>query len=179
MQITTKHLYLGAGIIVVLLVFIFWPMKKVATTSVNNTTVPTQVLPDSSYKTTTLTMGEGSLMKTFTTEISDTPMLEQLGLSYRTSIAPDFAMLFNFAKPATYQFWMKDMSFPLDIIWLDANKKVVYIAKDLSPDTYPQSYGPSMPTQYVIEVAAGTVDRIGLKLGDSAVFTCGDGFCMR
>jgi uncharacterized membrane protein (UPF0127 family) len=169
--ITTKHLYISAGVIIVLIVLIFLPIHKVVKKSVPlsgvaTTTTPTGALPASVYATTTLIMAGHA----FTTEISDTPALQELGLSYRTSIAPDFAMLFVFDTPSTYQFWMKDMNFPLDIIWLNASKHIVYIQKNLSPNTYPQSYGPSTPAQYVIEVASGTAERIGLKVGDPVTF---------
>ncbi len=98
----------------------------------------------------------------FTTEVADTPALQQLGLSYRKSIGPNNAMLFVFGMPGDYKFWMKDMNFPLDIIWLSSDKKIIYIKKDLSPQTYPQSFGPATSTQYVIEVAQGTVERLKL-----------------
>jgi uncharacterized membrane protein (UPF0127 family) len=76
-------------------------------------------------------------------------------------------MLFVFASPDVYQFWMKDMNFPIDIIWLDANKKVVLIEHDVAPSTYPDSYGPETLTQYVIEIPAGEAKRAGLKVGDT------------
>ena len=162
-------------VLVVLVAMVFLPHKSV----VVSTTVSQQTdepLPANDYKTTALVMAG----ETFNAQIADTPELQELGLSYRTSLGSQDAMLFVFAEPrANNLFWMKGMNFPLDIIWLDSNKTVIYIEPDLSPATYPQGFGPSTPSQYVIEVNAGTVSRLGLKVGDTFAFTCNNVFCMR
>lgn len=103
----------------------------------------------------------------FTLEISDTEALRERGLSYRGELPENGGMLFIFPTPSVYQFWMKDMNFPIDIIWLDQNKKVVYIEYSLATSTYPKSFGPTTLTQYVIEIPAGKVKEIGLKVGDN------------
>jgi uncharacterized membrane protein (UPF0127 family) len=102
----------------------------------------------------------------FTLEIADTPALQERGLSYRESLASSTGMLFIFDTPALYHFWMKDMNFPIDIIWLNQNKKVVHIEHSISPSTYPQSFGPQTSTQYVIEIPAGRAKEIGISKGD-------------
>lgn len=107
---------------------------------------------------------------TFTLEIANTEALQERGLSYRTSLAPNTGMIFVFNTPALYYFWMKDMNFPIDIIWLDKDKKVVHIEHSLAPHTYPKSYGPDTSTQYVIEISAGETDKIGLSLGGTIGF---------
>lgn len=101
----------------------------------------------------------------FSLEIADTPFLQERGLSYRAGLAPNTGMLFVFDTPSLYYFWMKDMDFPIDIIWLDQNKKVVHIESNLSSSTYPESFGPEIPTQYVIELNAGESKRAGLTVG--------------
>lgn len=106
----------------------------------------------------------------YTLEVADTDFLRERGLSYRTSLAPQTGMLFIFDTPRISKFWMKDMNFPIDIIWLDADKKVVHIEHSVSPSTYPQSFGPETPTQYVIEIPAGEAQNIGLSKGDIAGF---------
>jgi len=103
---------------------------------------------------------------TFVLEIADTPALKERGLSYRTQLTPHTGMLFVFDTPAPHYFWMKDMNFPIDIIWLDRSKKVVHIEKNLSPETYPKSFGPETLTQYVIEIQAGLAENSALKVGD-------------
>lgn len=106
----------------------------------------------------------------FVLEVADTFALQERGLSYRQNLAPQTGMLFVFDTPGMYYFWMKDMNFPIDIIWLDQNKKVVHIEHSLSPSTYPDSFGPETPTQYVIEIPAGEATRIGLVLGNIVNF---------
>lgn len=106
----------------------------------------------------------------FTLEISDTEALRARGLSYRGGLPENGGMLFIFPAPGVYQFWMKDMNFPIDIIWLDQNKKVVHIEHSLATSTYPNSFGPTTQTQYVIELLAGEVKRISLTLGEKISF---------
>ncbi len=106
----------------------------------------------------------------FLFEIADTPALQERGLSYRGELPTNTGMIFIFPVPGMYYFWMKDMNFPIDIIWLDKNKKVVHIEENLSPKTYPESFGPTSLTQYVIELQAGVVKTIGLQVGDNVAF---------
>ncbi len=125
-----------------------------------------QVIPQGSYKTKEVVLGNTR----YVLDIADTAPLREQGLSYRTSLAPQTGMLFVFNSPGVLKFWMKDMNFPLDIIWLDADKKIVHIEYGLSPSTYPRSFGPEIPTQYVIELRSGDVERNGVRIGDKINF---------
>lgn len=99
--------------------------------------------------------------------IADTDATRELGLGGRASIPEDQAILFVFDKPDTYEFWMKDMQFPIDIIWLDAEKSIVFIESDVSPDSYPDStFAPEKESLFVIEANAGFVSNHNLKVGD-------------
>ena len=129
-------------------------------------TKPVDVASQVSYEKKEVVLGDTQ----YTLEIADTDLLRERGLSYRTSLAPQTGMLFVFEVPQTLRFWMKDMNFPIDIIWLDADKKVVHIEHALSPSTYPDSFGPETPTQYVIELNARDAQKIGLKRGDMVDF---------
>jgi uncharacterized membrane protein (UPF0127 family) len=62
------------------------------------------------------------------------------------------------------------MGFPLDIIWTDADKKIVTIEEDVQPDTYPKSFCPDQLALYVIEVNAGVSKRAGLVEGQQLQF---------
>ena len=104
--------------------------------------------------------------KALVLEVSDNPLERQIGLSFRESLAIDAGMLFVFEKPDKHGIWMKDMNFPLDIIWLDENFKVVNFKKDVSPDTFPTAFTPSSPALYVIETNTGFVDRFSIKIGE-------------
>ncbi len=117
---------------------------------------------------------EGTLVMNgmvFRAEVVDTPQAVEKGLSGRQSLAPDAAMLFVFDEAKTWCFWMKDMEFSLDILWLDDSKTIVAVESDLAPETYPQDYCPPKPALYVVEVRAGTADQLGLKPGAQVSFT--------
>ena len=96
-----------------------------------------------------------------------------LGLGQRASLPADEGMLFIFNTPAQYAFWMKDMSFPIDMIWLDADFNIVYIASNVSPATYPETFSPnptSEPSLYVLETNAGYAARNELTIGEPLGF---------
>jgi len=93
------------------------------------------------------------------------------GLQFRDSLAENSGMLFVFRRSARHSFWMKDTYIPLDIIWLDKAGRVVSIARNVPPckkQTCP-SYEPSADALYVLEVKAGTVSRLGIRVQDEAV----------
>jgi uncharacterized membrane protein (UPF0127 family) len=108
--------------------------------------------------------------KTFSVEVADTQYLLEKGLSGHAPLASNEGMLFIFQTPDTYGFWMKDMLFPLDIIWIGSDLRIVSIEKSLSPDTYPQVFYPVSPALYVLEIPAGESDALHLKIGDSVQF---------
>ncbi len=90
------------------------------------------------------------------------------GLQFRKSLGQDKGMLFVFAQPDVYSFWMKDTYIPLDMIWLDYSRQVVFIHENALPcqqDLCP-SYGPSGKAMYVLEVNSGWIKKTGLKTGD-------------
>ncbi|MBX4216008.1 DUF192 domain-containing protein [Candidatus Parcubacteria bacterium] len=117
-----------------------------------------------------VTNGEVGLAgTTIRVAIADTPALWTQGLSGTPSMPKDAGMLFVFDTPDKYGFWMKDMNFPLDIIWLDELGKVIYMKKDALPSSYPESFGPALPAKYVLEVNAGFAEQHGLMEGDQAV----------
>lgn len=87
------------------------------------------------------------------------------GLSARGGLAKDTGMLFVFTNDDTYGFWMKDMRFPIDIIWLDASYTIVDMEERVEPATYPTVFYPSAPARYVLEVPAGFVQEHGLSIG--------------
>lgn len=100
-------------------------------------------------------------------DIAATDETRLRGLGGRSSMKDDQGMVFVFDQPKSECFWMKDMQFPLDIIWMDANKKVVYIEKNVVPGTYPKSFCPSENAKYVIELGAGQVARSHISVGQT------------
>jgi len=98
--------------------------------------------------------------------IADTPATREKGLSGRAGLANDEGMLFIFPRDGTYSFWMKDMRFSIDIIWISAGGRIVHIAPDVSPETYPEDFVSPTPARYVLEVPAGFAGVHGLDVGD-------------
>ena len=90
-------------------------------------------------------------------EVASTDFERQLGLSGRNVLEDGRGMLFMFDTEGEWGIWMKDMNFPIDIIWASQDGTVVTVAKDISPDTYPQAFYPSVPARFVLEVPAGFV----------------------
>ncbi len=98
--------------------------------------------------------------------LANTDELRALGLSYTDQIQENQGMLFIFDIPARYGFWMKDMRYSLDIIWIDEDYKIVDISKNIEPNTYPELFYPQSPVKYVLEVGAGFADRYSILNGD-------------
>lgn len=103
-------------------------------------------------------------------DLATTVAEQAQGLSGRPALASDHGMLFIFPKPAKYLFWMKDMNFPIDMIWLGEDLRVVYIKKNATPDSYPRTFGPDENSKYVLEVVSGFADKNNLQVGDSVTF---------
>jgi len=108
----------------------------------------------------------------FYVEIADTPEKRNQGLMYRENLDEDRGMLFIFEKEEIYSFWMKNTLIPLDIIWLNENKEVVFIVKNAQPceEENCPSIKPDKEARYVLEINAGLVDKIGLKTGNYLTF---------
>jgi hypothetical protein len=123
----------------------------------------------------------GRILKT---ELALTSEAQQKGLSGREELKEDESMLFIFNYPSRYSFWMKDMNFPIDIIWLDENLNVVYVKENATPESYlptgqaglstgkagPKSFMPNQNAKYVLEVFASFSEKNNLKVGDKAEF---------
>lgn len=103
-------------------------------------------------------------------ELARTDAQRELGLSGHKPLADNQGMLFVFDAPGQYGFWMKDMLYPLDIIWISAGHNIVHMEKDLSPGSYPKVFTPPEYSQYVLEVNAGVSDKNGWREGDAVKF---------
>lgn len=96
------------------------------------------------------------------------------GLMYRDSLAPDAGMLFAYGKPGTYRYWMYNVKFPIDILWLDENRRIVQIIHKVPPCTAAADqcpvYGGDYESLYVVEINAGLAAKHNLKPGMSIEF---------
>jgi len=102
--------------------------------------------------------------------IARTPAELQQGLSGTRSLPPNQGMLFVFPKADIYPFWMKDMQYPIDILWIDEDGRIVYVAPNVSPDSYPATYKSSTPALYILELNAGFAEAHSVRVGDTVHF---------
>ena len=110
--------------------------------------------------------------KLITAEIAKTPQQITRGLSDRKSLPKDEGMLFFLGGRRIATFWMKDMLFPIDIIWID-NEKVVYIIENAPPPNASSTptYTPDKPSTHVLEVNAGFAQKHNIKVGAKVTIT--------
>lgn len=109
-------------------------------------------------------------------DLALTTETQELGLGDRNALQDNSGMLFVFDTLGNYPFWMKDMKFPIDIVWLipgdtELEAKVIYIKKNAEPASYPEAFGPDQDAKYVLEVPAGFSEKNNLKIGDIVLFT--------
>ena len=102
-------------------------------------------------------------------EVSDTPAKRGLGLGNRDALRKGWGMLFVFERRIRHRFWMKDMRFPIDIIWLD-NQRIVEIAERVPPpdaESKPSLLVPGHPSNFVLELESGRVEALGISVGQT------------
>lgn len=106
----------------------------------------------------------------FSVAIAKSSKDKQVGLSSRASLGKDEGMIFSFGTPDYYHFWMKNMKFPIDIIYIK-DRKIVTILDNVpvpttNPDN-PETYQPTEAADTVLEIGAGVAKQYGIKVGDS------------
>lgn len=105
-------------------------------------------------------------------EVADTQAKRSKGLGGKQSLASDEGMLFVFPKADKYPFWMKGLAFPLDFVWI-RGEVVVDILQDVQPPSPGQTddslpiYLPREEVDKVLEINAGTIQRLDIKVGDA------------
>ena len=105
-----------------------------------------------------------------TLALATTAAEHEQGLSDTKQLSFDQGMLFIFDSSVIPAFWMKDMNYPLDIIWIGADKKVVGVVQNLDPKTYPKTFSPNEPIKYVLEVSSGFYKTNDVHIGDTISF---------
>ena len=111
----------------------------------------------------------GAAIKKIDVEVADNEADRNRGLMYRPYMPDSVGMLFIFEQSEPQSFWMKNTIIPLDILYVNENKEIVYIHKNTTP--YSEQSLPSYENaQYVVEVNGGFTDRYGIKVGDSISF---------
>ena len=109
----------------------------------------------------------GSLVQAI---VADSSAERSKGLSGTSDLAPNQGMLFVFPQDGEHGMWMKDMKYPIDIIWLSSDKKVVDIEANAAPSSYPNVFTPSGSARYVLEVPGGFAASANIRIGVQADF---------
>ena len=106
--------------------------------------------------------------------VAKTPKEQHIGLSDRNSLPLDTGMIFPFDHPDYYQFWMRHMKFPLDIIYVNG-EKIVTVLENVQNPPYsmenPPILRPQIPADKILEVNAGTAKKYNVKSGDTIKVT--------
>lgn len=108
---------------------------------------------------------------TFKVWVADSEAERIQGLSGVERLNADGGLLMEFATDELWGIWMKDMKIPLDIVWLNKDRQIIYIVKSATPELSTNVvFKPTEPARYVLELPAGTVNRVGILTGQLAEF---------
>lgn len=99
-------------------------------------------------------------------KVADTPALREKGLSGKDPLLPLEGLLFVFPQDGSYSFWMKDMKFSIDILWISSDGYIVHALQALSPESYPHTFTSPEPARYVLELPSGFMERHEIFVGD-------------
>ena len=109
----------------------------------------------------------------FTVEVAETPETLTRGLMERPALAPNAGMLFIFSDVAPRAFWMMNTLIPLDMLFIDADRRIINIQANAPPCEPPQhcpTYHSTAPAKYVLEIAGGRAQALGIRTGDQLHF---------
>ncbi len=91
------------------------------------------------------------------------------GLSGTPFLPENVVKLFVFGALGNHSIWMKDMNYAIDIMWLSEEGEIIHIEKDVSPDSYPESFSAPKPSWFVLEASAGFSEDNNIEVGDQVV----------
>lgn len=102
--------------------------------------------------------------------LAETQTQRVQGLSDKERIGEREGMLFIFPKQDYHGIWMKDMKFPIDVLWINDAYQIVHIVTDMDPSSYPEVYSPKLKAKYVLELPAGFVQRYSISESSYVAF---------
>lgn len=118
----------------------------------------------------TISKASGEFVVTLDVEFAETDYERETGLMHRTSMDDNQGMLFIFSTQLPRSFYMKNTYIPLDIIYLNKDKKIVSFQENAEP-LNEKSLPSKVPALYVLEVNAGLAEKWLLEIGDTIIFT--------
>lgn len=153
-KVSAKKIFIGASIIGVLALFMalfYWSKPTGVVLEVSSGVTDVSQVKVGPY--------------TYTVDVAKTDEERVRGLSGLEELRERHGLLFVFEKSAVQGFWMKDMNFPIDIVWIDEDLKVIGVERSVSPETFPEVFQSPGSVRYVLEVNSG--EASALKFGDS------------
>jgi len=139
---------------------------------------PSSVAPTATATIPAVAFGRGTVsftgadgrIRTIAVEVATSGEQQARGLGYRDALERDRGMLFVYPEARPVTFWMKGMRFPLDMVWIGADRRVVSVTADIPPqpgasDAELRRYAPAASVQYVLELNAGAAAELGLSTG--------------
>ena len=123
--------------------------------------------PDNAAAGVTIVSASGK--HSFTVELAETPAQMEQGLMFRRELAPDAGMLFDFKQPTMATMWMRNTLIPLDMLFVDAQGRIVNIHERAVPQS-DAIIAAAAPVRVVIELNGGTAARLGIAPGDRVLF---------
>ena len=102
----------------------------------------------------------------FQVEVADTPEERQQGLSGRDELGTIAGLLFIFPESDRHGIWMKDMNFPIDVIWISEDLRVIDITYNLTPESYPRTFTPNADARYALETNVDFARAYDIHVGD-------------
>jgi len=133
--------------------------------------VATATVPEVAFGRGTVSFtGADGKARTIAVEVATSGEQQTRGLGYRDALERDHGMLFVYPEPRSVTFWMKGMRFPLDMVWIGADRRVVSVTANIPPqpgasDAELRRYTPAVSVQYVLELNAGAAAEFGLVPG--------------
>jgi uncharacterized membrane protein (UPF0127 family) len=120
------------------------------------------------FPTSELTIVSATGRHRFRVELAETPAQMTQGLMFRTSLAPDAGMLFDYKEPTTATMWMRNTFIPLDMLFVDERGRIANIHERAVPQSL-DIISSTVPVRAVIELNGGTAARLGIAPGDRVV----------
>lgn len=109
--------------------------------------------------------------KTFYAQVAANDLERKQGLSGTAELAENEGLIMIFNKESDWRIWMKDMNYPIDIVWIDKHKRVVHTVKSAHPNSYPERYYTTpVDAKYVLELPEGSVRKYNIHVGKGANF---------
>lgn len=127
---------------------------------------PIQAQPQPTLPQSDLVINTAKGPQRFRVELADNDMSRSRGMMFRTSMAPDAGMLFDFKQEQMASFWMRNTLLPLDMLFIKADGTILNIHQRAIPHDE-SGVNSTGPVRAVLEVNGGTVSRLGIKPGDT------------